>query len=172
MNFDLSRRKLFALFISVLCMLNIVQMPPTNAAILNEIIPNTPLIPQKSRLLKIDTQGSTSLTHFIDPTQISVDSDNITRFVLVSLSNNNVANTTLVGISCVNQEFKIYGYILQRANNPEWIFSSAPNWQALTNWGSNPILYLLAENYLCAPIEKGFEPIRSTEQILLNLEQW
>ena len=115
--------------------------------------PTLPPWPKDSDLVELHLDDSSpSFRHYIDGKYISVGSDGVVRYTLVSDSQGGARNISFEGLRCTpNGELKIYAY----GNNGRFE-RNLTEWQPIHGGRSNQVHRQLHRQILCVPLK--FEP--------------
>ncbi len=103
--------------------------------------------PQDSDLVALDSEAiGGGYEYFIDPTSLSLGSDDVLRYSVVLQSNSGVRNIFYEGIRCATMEVKTYGYATQSGQFKP--VADSP-WKYLYSRGPFAYRVYLAQNYVC-----------------------
>jgi hypothetical protein len=96
-------------------------------------------------LIPLDIPGAT-LSFGVDPTSISVGSDDVVRYVVVATSRTGTTNAMYEGIRCSSAEVKVYA-----RHNPDsgWVPARSADWQALHTTPHSRHSLFIARNGVC-----------------------
>ncbi len=111
-----------------------------------EIAIQLPAAPQEQELLPFEVSGNTTHRFFIDPKSVSVGSDGVIRYTLVTVSSNGARNISYEGLRCETFEVKRYAFGQPDGN---WSRSKRDQWQWIVRNAANRQHAVLARDYMC-----------------------
>lgn len=111
-----------------------------------EIAAQLPPLPKPENLLEFEAGRTASMTFAVDARSISVGSDSVVRYTLVSRSPSGAENISYEGIRCETQERKLYAFGHKDGN---WTRSRRDKWERFTNTTANNQHATLARDYFC-----------------------
>jgi hypothetical protein len=111
-----------------------------------EIAVQLPAPPKEENLLPFYVSPTATQKFFVDAKSISVGSDNVVRYTLVSISQEGAKNVTYEGIRCETFEKKIYAI---GEDNGNWVRSRRNQWDGIVRGFANRQHAALAKDYFC-----------------------
>lgn len=112
-----------------------------------EIALQLPAAPQADSLLPFYVSPTATQEFFIDSKSISVGSDGVVRYTLVSISKQGAKNITYEGIRCATFEKKIYA---SGHTDGSWSRSRRNKWTPIVRNAANRQHAALAMDYFCS----------------------
>jgi hypothetical protein len=112
-----------------------------------EISVQLPAPPKEENLLPFYVSPTATQKFFVDAKSISVGSDNVVRYTLVSLSQEGAKNVTYEGIRCATFEKKIYAI---GQDDGSWVKSRRNQWDGIVRGFANRQHAALAKDYFCS----------------------
>ncbi|WP_034300895.1 CNP1-like family protein [Herbaspirillum sp. RV1423] len=111
-----------------------------------EIAVQLPPAPQQENLVDFYVSPVATSTSYIDLKSLSVGSDNVVRYTLVTKTNGGAVNISYEGIRCETYEKKIYAF-----GHPDgkWSRSRQDKWRRINDAGSNRQDAALYKSYFC-----------------------
>lgn len=125
-----------------------------------EAPPAPPL--RTSGLIPLD-MPTTTLHFGVDPASISLEKDNVVRYVVVATSDSGAVNALYEGIRCVTGDFKVYA---RHSGSGGWTVARNAPWRSLNDPAVSRHTILIARTGACV----GQAPNRSTSQIARDLK--
>ncbi len=125
-----------------------------------EVKAQIPPAPQAANLALLDVGPTASMKFFVDINSISVGSDGVVRYTLVSKSQGGAENISYEGIRCQTAESKLYAF---GQKDGSWSRSRISDWKRISEVSGNRQHAELAKNYLCqdGTVAGKVEDIRS-----------
>ena len=115
-----------------------------------------------SGLIPLDIPRTT--LHFgIDPASISLEQDNVVRYVVVATSDTGSVNALYEGIRCATGDFKVYA---RHNGGSGWTVARDTPWRSLSESSASRHTILIARTGACI----GQAPNRSASQIVRDLK--
>lgn len=115
-----------------------------------------------SGLIPLDMPRST--LHFgVDPSSVSLDQDNVVRYVVVASSDSGAVNASYEGIRCTTGDFKVYA---RHNGGSGWKVARDAPWRSLNDSSISRHTILIARTGVCI----GHAPNRSASQIVRDLK--
>jgi hypothetical protein len=111
-----------------------------------EIAVQLPAPPKEENLLPFYVSPTATQKFFVDAKSISVGSDNVVRYTLVSISQEGAKNITYEGIRCETFEKKIYAI---GEDDGSWARSRRNQWDGIVRGFANRQHAALAKDYFC-----------------------
>ncbi|HEX2604138.1 MAG TPA: CNP1-like family protein [Oxalicibacterium sp.] len=111
-----------------------------------EIAVQLPAPPKDENLLPFYVSPTATQKFFVDAKSISVGSDNVVRYTLVSISEEGAKNVTYEGIRCETFEKKIYAI---GEEDGSWARSRRNQWEGIVRGFANRQHAALAKDYFC-----------------------
>jgi hypothetical protein len=111
-----------------------------------EIAVQLPAPPKDENLLPFYVSPTATQKFFVDAKSISVGSDNVVRYTLVSISQEGAKNVTYEGIRCETFEKKIYAI---GEEDGSWARSRRNQWEGIVRGFANRQHAALAKDYFC-----------------------
>jgi hypothetical protein len=111
-----------------------------------EIAIQLPPAPAAENLLPFYVSATATQTFAIDAKSLSVGSDGVIRYTLVSKSSGGATNISYEGIRCATFEKKIYAF---GHSNGAWSRSRRDQWERISNNAANRQHAALAKDYFC-----------------------
>jgi hypothetical protein len=111
-----------------------------------EIALQLPPAPQAKDLLPVYVGPTARQKFFIDANSVSVGSDGIVRYTLVSKSDSGAQNISYEGIRCQTYQKKQYAF---GRDDGSWARSRQDRWRPITELVANRQDAALAKDYLC-----------------------
>lgn len=105
-----------------------------------------PPYPEQRNLIGFDGGPTTDFRFFVDASSVTVDKDQVVRFVLVARSPAGAVNVSFEGLRCKTRERKLYAF--GRADRT-WAEARRVEWQKLSGTERNPYAAVLAEDFFC-----------------------
>lgn len=105
-----------------------------------------PAMPAPENLLVFDVGPAATQTHAVDSASVTVGSDGVTRYTLVSKSPAGAVNISHEGVRCRTFERKSYAY---GRSDGSWSPSRRDQWLPITGLASNAPQAVLSRNFLC-----------------------
>ena len=133
-----------------------------------EIAVQIPPTPKQENLLAFDSGPISSMSTFIDAKSVSVGSDQVVRYTLVSKSAGGAQNVSYEGIRCASWEKKLYAF---GHKDGQWTRARASQWENITVHTPNKTHANLAKEYFCinnlvdGPAEEIVKRLRSNTSI-------
>ncbi len=160
----------------LLC-LNLLVMASGAFAALVEIDPDwkevdVPAPPafNKDKLIPLEMPSYVSLKFGVDPSTITVASDRVVRYVMVTTNSSGSVNAMYEGIRCTSREFKTYARL---GSSAQWNSVKNPQWRALDGNNTSPHALALAIQGACdgraAPASSAADVVRGlTNRVLTS----
>lgn len=117
---------------------------PETAWVESEI--QLPAMPLVAHLLPFHVNAAATQQFAVDGTSLTLGSDNVVRFTLVTRSLSGASNISYEGIRCATRESKLYA--IGRADGT-WSPVRRLTWQPFNNEAINRQQAALAQDYLC-----------------------
>lgn len=111
-----------------------------------EIAVQLPPAPSKENLAEFYVGPTTPSTSYVDLKSLTVGSDNVVRFTMVTKTNGGAVNTSYEGIRCETFEKKLYAF--GRADGA-WSRSRQDTWRRIADVGANRQEAALYKSYFC-----------------------
>lgn len=111
-----------------------------------EVAVQLPALPKPENLLEFEVGRATNMTFAVDAKSISVGSDSVVRYTLVSRSPSGAENISYEGIRCETQERKLYAF---GHKDGSWTRSRRDQWERYTGTLANSHHAALARDYFC-----------------------
>jgi hypothetical protein len=111
-----------------------------------EITVQLPPAPKDENLLPFYVSPTATQKFFVDAKSISVGSDNVVRYTLVSISQEGAKNVSYEGIRCATFEKKIYAL---GQEDGTWARSRRNQWDDIIRGYANRQHAALAKDYFC-----------------------
>lgn len=112
-----------------------------------EIAIQLPAIPSAEELIPFETISAVATQSFaIDPKSLTVGSDGVVRYTLVSTSASGAKNISYEGIRCHSFEHKLYAF---GHSNGNWSRSRRDQWERIPRHTTNNHHASLALDYFC-----------------------
>ena len=115
-----------------------------------------------SKLIRIDMERLVELRYGVDPASITINSDGVTRYVMVVTNSGGMVSAIYEGLRCATAEVKTYG----RYNDGQWRANPNPEWRTLNN---NPAVRH-ALNFARQGACSGTAPLNTVAEIVRNLK--
>lgn len=111
-----------------------------------EIAIQLPAAPAPENLLPFEVSATATQTFAIDAKSLTVGSDGVVRYTMVSKSQGGATNVSYEGIRCESFEKKLYAF-----GRPDgsWSRSRRDKWEPITGGIANRQHAALARDYLC-----------------------
>jgi hypothetical protein len=111
-----------------------------------EIATRLPAVPTEGDLIPFYVSPTTTFSFAIDANSLTVDSDGVLRYVLVSRSASGAQSISYEGIRCASGEFKLYAF-----GHPDgsWGRSRRDKWQTIVEQTSNRQHAALSKDFFC-----------------------
>jgi hypothetical protein len=111
-----------------------------------EIAVQLPPAPKNEDLLPFYVSPTATQKFFVDAKSISVGSDNVVRYTLVSISQEGAKNISYEGIRCATFEKKVYAI---GQEDGSWVRSRRNQWDGIIRGYANRQHAALAKDYFC-----------------------
>lgn len=111
-----------------------------------EIAVQLPSSPLPENLAEIYVGPATPSKSYVDLTSLTVGSDNVVRYTIVTKTNGGAVNTSYEGIRCETYEKKLYAF--GRADGT-WSRSRQDRWRRIADVGANRQDAALYKSYFC-----------------------
>lgn len=111
-----------------------------------EIAVQLPPAPKDENLLSFYVSPTATQKFFVDAKSLSVGSDNVVRYTLVSISQEGAKNVSYEGIRCETFEKKIYAI---GQDDGTWVRSRRNQWDGIIRGFANRQHAALAKDYFC-----------------------
>ncbi|MGZ3254734.1 MAG: CNP1-like family protein [Burkholderiaceae bacterium] len=111
-----------------------------------EIATQLPAIPLEENLIPFYVSATATLKFAIDSKSLTVGSDGVIRYVLVSKSASGAENVSYEGIRCESSEVKLYAF---GHKDGTWGKSRRDKWEPILEKASNRQHAALARDYFC-----------------------
>lgn len=111
-----------------------------------EIAVQLPAQPLPENLLPFYVSPTATHIYAVDAKSVSVGSDDVVRYTLVSNSAGGAQNVSYEGIRCQSKEMKSYAFGHANGN---WTRSRRDQWQPIVGSGANRPQAALAHDYFC-----------------------
>lgn len=111
-----------------------------------EISVQLPPAPKDEDLLPFYVSATATQKFFVDAKSVSVGSDNVVRYTLVSISQEGAKNVSYEGIRCATFEKKIYAI---GQEDGSWARSRRNQWDGIIRGYANRQHAALAKDYFC-----------------------
>ncbi|HWT71745.1 MAG TPA: CNP1-like family protein [Oxalicibacterium sp.] len=111
-----------------------------------EIAVQLPPAPKDENLLSFYVSPTATQKFFVDAKSISVGSDDVVRYTLVSISQEGAKNVSYEGIRCATFEKKIYAI---GQEDGSWARSRRNQWDGIVRGFANRQHAALAKDYFC-----------------------
>lgn len=111
-----------------------------------EIAIQLPAVPVPENLLPFEVSATATQTFAIDPNSLTVGSDGVIRYTMVSKSQGGATNISYEGIRCETFERKLYAF-----GRPDgsWSRSRRDKWEPINGSIANRQHAALAKDYFC-----------------------
>jgi hypothetical protein len=111
-----------------------------------EVAIQLPAAPQAENLLPFEPSGNASHSFAVDAKSISVGTDGVIRYTLVTLSSAGARNVSYEGMRCSSGEKKLYAF-----GQPDgsWSRSRRDRWEPIQGSAANRYHAVLAREYFC-----------------------
>lgn len=129
-----------------------------------EIAVQFPAMPTDANLLPFDVSATATQRFAIDAKSLSIGSDAVIRYTLVTLSESGVRNVSYEAIRCASLEYKIYA--LGHADGT-WSRARRDQWQPVVNNAMNRQQAALVQDYFC----QANSPASSVAEMLRRLRR-
>ena len=105
-----------------------------------------PPAPQEANLVEYFVSPLTTAKSFVDLNSLSIGSDKVVRFTLITKTSGGAVNTSYEGIRCESYEKKIYAF-----GRPDgsWTPARGAQWKQISDYGSNRQEAALYKDYFC-----------------------
>ena len=103
--------------------------------------------PARNNLVALDGEGIiSSYDYFVDPTSVTLGSDQVMRYVVVVESDTGTSATYYEGMRCDTSQVKTFGYVTRQG-----VFKplASSRWMQLRTSGPYVYRYVLASLYMC-----------------------
>lgn len=127
-----------------------------------EIAVQLPAAPQVENLLPFYVSATATQSFAIDAKSLTVGSDGVIRYTMVSTSPEGARNISYEGIRCRSFEKKVYA-IGQSDGN--WSRSRRDQWERIVQNASNRQHSILAKDYFCRSLTVAGKPEKMLERI-------
>lgn len=111
-----------------------------------EIAVQLPPPPLPANLAEIYVGPSTTAKSYIDTKSLTVGSDNVVRYIIVTKTSGGAINTSYEGIRCDTAEKKLYAF---GHANGQWSPSRQKQWKKIIDVGANRQDAALVKSYFC-----------------------
>jgi len=111
-----------------------------------ELAIQLPPAPKQANLLAFDVSPTATQAFAIDPGSLTVGTDGVIRYTLVSTSRSGAKNISYEGIRCQTYEYKRYAF---GQADGTWARSRRNKWDAIHGHGGNHPQAALAKDFLC-----------------------
>jgi hypothetical protein len=111
-----------------------------------EIAVQLPAPPKDENLLPFYVSATATQKFFVDAKSVSVGSDKVVRYTLVSLSQEGAKNISYEGIRCETFEKKIYAI---GEDDGRWVRARRNQWEGIIRGFANRQHAALAKDYFC-----------------------
>ena len=111
-----------------------------------EIAVQLPAVPATASLLPFDVSAAATQRFAVDEKSLTVGTDEVVRYTLVTLSSAGAKNVSYEGIRCATYERKIYA--LGREDG-SWSRARRDQWEPIVNSAINRQQAALAQDYFC-----------------------
>lgn len=129
-----------------------------------EIAVQFPAMPTDANLLPFDVSATATQRFAIDPKSLSIGSDAVIRYTLVTQSAAGARNVSYEAIRCASLEYKIYA--LGHADGT-WSRARRDQWQPIVNNAMNRQQAALVQDYFCL----ANSPASSVAEMLRRLRR-
>jgi len=129
-----------------------------------EVALQLPAPPQEQNLLPFEVSATATHTFAIDAKSLSVGTDGVIRYTLVTRSNAGARNVSYEGIRCATGEVKLYAF---GHDDGSWSRSRRDRWEPINRHAANRHHAVLARGYLC----QESAPSGPADQIVYRLRQ-
>jgi len=125
-----------------------------------EVKTEIPPAPKAANLVSFYVGPTATMNFFIDMNSISVGSDGVVRYTLVSKSQGGAENISYEGIRCQTYENKLYAF---GQKDGSWSRARLSGWKQISELSGNRQHAALAKDYLCqdGTVAGKVEDIRS-----------
>ena len=111
-----------------------------------EITTQLPAAPKAENLVPFYVSATTTLKFAIDSKSLTIGSDGVMRYVLVSKSTSGAENISYEGIRCESSEVKLYAF---GHKDGTWGRSRRDKWEPIVEKTTNRQHAALARDYFC-----------------------
>jgi hypothetical protein len=111
-----------------------------------EVAVQLPAAPAAENLLPFYVSATATQAFLIDPKSLTVGSDGVVRYTLVSMSPQGATNISYEGIRCSSFEKKLYAF---GQANGGWSRSRRDQWERIIAGNANRQHAALAQDYFC-----------------------
>lgn len=111
-----------------------------------EVAIQLPALPSQDDLLPFFVSATATQSFAIDPKSLTVGSDGVVRYTLVTRSAEGATNVSYEGIRCEAFERKLYAF---GHANGSWSRSRRDKWERISNNAANRQHAALAKDYFC-----------------------
>lgn len=111
-----------------------------------EVDVQVPPAPKPENLLPFYVSPTATQTFAIDAKSITVGSDGVIRYALVTTSTGGARNVSYEGIRCATYESRMYAF---GEADGSWIRARHSNWQQIHGYAANRPQEALAKDYFC-----------------------
>ena len=108
--------------------------------------PTLPAFPRDENLVKIQIDGASGFSFFVEPESVSVGKDGVVRYTFVARSSGGATNIAYEGIRCKGRERKLYA--LGRADRT-WVAARNPQWGSISDLPDNRLQATLHDAFFC-----------------------
>ena len=125
-----------------------------------EIAVQFPALPTDANLLPFDVSATATQRFAIDPQSLTVGTDGVVRYTLVTQSQAGAKNVSYEAIRCASLEYKVYA--LGHADGT-WSRARRDQWQPIVNNAMNRQQAALVQDYFClanSPASSAAEMLR------------
>lgn len=105
-----------------------------------------PPLPNRQDLLPVDT-GPTSRQNFaIDAKSLTVSTDHVVRYTVVSTSSSGAQNVSYEGINCTMRQFRLYAV---GTKDGKWVRAKRDKWERVSAMSQNQLHFTLFSQFFC-----------------------
>ena len=105
-----------------------------------------PPLPKPQDLLPVDTGPTSRQSFALDAKSLTVRSDQVVRYTVVSTSSSGAQNISHEGIDCKSHSFRRYAY---GTKDGKWSRSRRDKWEPISSMSQNQLHYTLHSQYFC-----------------------
>ncbi len=122
--------------------------------------PQPPRGPLSNELVSIEWPHVEGGSAVVDRASVSVDPDDVVRYVLITITPDGKRQTTFEGIRCAPNEWRVYSF---GRSDGGWAPNYTSQWQPAYEAGPGGPRFVLARDYLCT---RGRRPAQDARNAL------
>ncbi|HYD63475.1 MAG TPA: CNP1-like family protein [Noviherbaspirillum sp.] len=111
-----------------------------------EVAVQMPAAPRQENLVPFYVSATATQTFSIDTKSLTVGTDGVIRYTLVSISDSGARNVSYEGIRCATFEKKLYAF---GQADGSWSRSRRDQWERINSYASNRQHAALAKDFFC-----------------------